>query len=229
MLRTRRISYKIRRVPLLSEVSLQFKPGHISGIIGPNGSGKSTLLKTLCGIWKADAGEIFWHERSILQWSRAELSRLMTLVPQNPVIAFDFSVTEMIEMAQHLVPKEKRIHLSSILEATDLIHLQNRSVMTLSSGERQRVYIGRAIATGASILLLDEPTSSLDIQHQMIVWKLMNRLALEGKTIIVSLHDLVAAKQHCHTIAVMNNGHCVIQGNYEECVTPSVLQQVFGV
>lgn len=229
MLNLTNLTYHFNRNKLIEDICLDFYPGKISGIIGPNGSGKSTLLKTMCGIWKASNGDIIWKEQSLLHLPRKILSEIITLVPQNPHIAFDFTTEEMILMAQHLQPVQKRESISWILNSTNLLELRHRPITQLSSGERQRVYIARAIATGAQILLLDEPTSSLDIQHQLTVWKLLKALAEQGKTIIVTLHDLQAAKKNCDDVAIMSKGKCLTQGPYSDSVTPLVLQDVFGV
>lgn len=229
MLKIINLAYRFNSKMLIENVSLDFHPGKISGIIGPNGSGKSTLLKSMCGIWQASHGEVMWKGQSLLKLSRKSLSEIITLVPQNPHIAFDFTTEEMILMAQHLQPASNRESLSWILESTNLLELRHRPITQLSSGERQRVYIARAIATGAQILLLDEPTSSLDLQHQLTVWRLLKDLSERGKTIIVTLHDLHAAKKNCQNVAVMCKGRCLLQGSYNASVTPEIMQSVFGV
>lgn len=232
MLKTEELSYRHEGRWLIQKINLCVKPGTVFGILGPNGSGKSTLLKSLAGIWTPTSGKVLWQGKDLLQNSRKEISRIITLVPQNPQVFFDFSVADIILMGRYPYgsPNKDPVHLlDSVLDTVDASHLRHRSIANLSQGEKKRVYIARALITESPILLLDEPTASLDIRHQLDVWQLIKRLAQNGKVVIITSHDLAMTKQYCDEVAILNYGNCVATGSYTETLTPRRLQEVFGV
>ncbi len=213
--------------PILHRISLIFAPGCIHGILGPNGSGKTTFLKLIKKIWLPTRGQIFWNGNSLLQESLETISQVMSLVPQNPQVSFGFTVTEFIEMGCY--PKSGSPVLDEVVELLDLAHLADKPMTELSGGEKQRAYIARSLTTEAPIMLLDEPTANLDIQHRQTIWNILEDLAGKGKTIIITTHDLDSAKSHCRSIAVFSKGHCLKQGSFEQALTPENLKEVFGV
>jgi len=233
MLNTENLSYHLNGSKLLKEISLQFKPGHLYGILGPNGSGKSTLLKTLSGIWTPTAGRVLWNGEDLFKYDRKSISRTITLVPQNVQHYFDFTVSEVVKMGRYPHSfKNKELDnqlLDEALKSVDISHLKERFVSQLSSGERQRVYIARALMTESPILLLDEPTASLDIRHQLDIWQLLKTLLPRDKIIIIACHDLISAKKHCDEIAVMHQGQCVAVGKYAEVMNATLLKSVFNI
>lgn len=212
---------------LIEEISLKFKPGEIHALLGPNGAGKSTLLKTLAGIWTPTAGTVCWHGQNLDQIDRRSKSRLITLVPQSPSIPFDYTVEEFVAMGRYLFKEHGS--LSLILRKVDVFHLAKRWMRHLSQGEKQRVYLARALATEASVLLLDEPTASLDIGHHLQIWYLIQQLAKEGKVILVANHDLLSSQRMCTHAAVIHGGRCAAHGAYQEVMTPSLLNTIFGL
>ncbi len=215
---------------IIKKISLKVQPGKITGIIGPNGSGKSTLLKILNGIWPPCHGTVTCQTKDVLSLPRKELSRLVTLVPQLPQLNFDYTVRELVEMGFYAAGSRLyKEQLLWALEAADITHISHRPVTQISGGERQRAYIARALATGAPILLLDEPTSNLDIQHQLAIWQLLAQFAEQGKTVIVTLHDLLAAERFCDQIAILSEGCCLGHGPFHTTLNAELLQQVFGV
>lgn len=233
-LKTVSLSFAIEGKPLIEKISLEFAAGHLHGILGPNGSGKSTLLKTLTGIWKPSSGTIFWNGKALLEQDRRFISRTISLVPQNPQIHFDFLVEDIVAMGRyphdrHYSNKAEEHLLQHALTAVDAWHLRNRRVNCLSHGERQRIYIARALITESPVLLLDEPTASLDIRHQIEIWQLLQKLVEKDKIIIVTTHDLAIAERYCHQVAVLNRGKCIGTGNFATVMTPHLLKEVFGV
>lgn len=233
-LKTHSLSYSINSNFLINDVSLEFTAGQLHGILGPNGSGKSTLLKTISGIWKPTSGNILWNDHSLMAESRQDISRTISLVPQNPQVHFDFSVEDIVAMGRYAHnsrywANSQKDLMEHTLKLVDAWHLRARRITCLSQGERQRVYIARALVTEAPILLLDEPTASLDIRHQIEIWQLLQRLAEEGKIVIVSTHDIAIAERYCHQIAVLNQGRCVANGSFQSIITQELLQNVFGV
>lgn len=233
MLKIDSLSFKSHEKFLIKNISLEFYPGLIYGIIGPNGSGKTTLLKILTGIWKASSGQVLWQEKDFFSFERQQISQIISLVPQNPQIHFDFTVSEVVEMGTYpcrsLSSQERKKRTQEALELVDALHLRNRQATHISHGERQRIYIARSLATHSPILILDEPTSNLDIRHQIEIWELLLRLKNENKTIIIANHDLHAAKQYCDQIAVLNQGHCVAKGSFTQVMTPDFISSIFGV
>lgn len=228
----RNLSYRLHHATLIEKISATFQPGFLYGILGPNGSGKSTFLKTLSAIWTPTEGEIFWKEQDLRRFSRRELSRALTLVPQNPPLFFDFDVYHMVAMgcyAKGASSKECSKQVEDSLRQVDGWHLRDRMICQLSGGERQRIYIARALATGAPILLLDEPTSYLDLRHQLEVWELLKKLVKQGKLVIVAVHDIVSAKRFCDQLVILQKGRCQAIGTYENVMTPQMLEDVFGV
>lgn len=228
------LCYSIDNKELLHHVSLELSPGGIHAILGPNGSGKSTLLKVLAGIWKLSAGMVTWDGKPLLTQKRQEISRIISLVPQHPQPSFDFLVEDIVAMGRYpydtrywQAKNDQIVHHA--LSCVDVWHLRHRKITHLSYGERQRVYIARAVVTESPVLLLDEPTASLDIRHRLDIWKLLQTLANNGKIVVVTTHDLTVAEHYCHHVIVLNQGRCVDQGPFSSLITPTLLHEVFGI
>lgn len=231
-LETKSLAFSIKDNILIEDINVQFASGHLYGILGPNGSGKSTFLKTLSGIWKPSNGFVLLNHHNLLNKTRKEISKLITLVPQNPVIHFDYTVTETVAMGSYLhqlSPQDEMRLVEQVLKETDAWHLKDRWLSQLSGGERQRIYIARALAVQAPILLLDEPTAHLDLRHQLEIWHLLKHLAHQGRIIIAAIHDLGAAKRYCEQVVLLHHGRCLSQGTYPSVMTEENLQKVFGV
>lgn len=229
MLEIQNLSYRIQGKPLIHQVSLAFPENGLFGIIGPNGSGKSTLLKCMAGIWNPTDGQVLWKGERLLAKERSEISRLVSFVPQSTHIHFDFTVEDVVKMGRYLHKNKNQNLIEWALSIVDILHLRDRKITQISSGERQRVYIARALVTECPILLLDEPTTNLDIRHHLEIWELLKNLSQQGRLIVASNHDLRIAKKYCDGVAVLNEGSCCEQGIFDSIVTESLLQKVFGV
>lgn len=226
------LTYKVNQSLIIDNISITFHSGFLYGILGPNGSGKSTLLKTIARIWKPTKGKLFWQEQNLLQFSRLAMSQTLSLVPQNPQFYFDFSVYHLVMMGRYphgCRSLQAHQRIKEALHQVNAWHLRNQLLSQLSGGECQRIYIARALVTEAPILLLDEPTSYLDLRHQLEIWQLLNLLAKKGKLIIVAVHDLAAANRFCDQLVILDKGRCKFTGHYEEVMTPQVLREIFGV
>jgi ABC-type cobalamin/Fe3+-siderophores transport system ATPase subunit len=221
------LSYK----NLIKEMTLTYKPGFLYGILGPNGAGKSTLLKTIANIWEPTSGSVFWNEKDLLKETRAEISRTVSLVPQNPQLQFDITAHEMVTLGRyaHLERQPTSQSVEFALNQVDAWQLRKALLSELSGGEKQRIYIARALATEAPVILLDEPTAHLDLRHQLDIWKLMRQLAEQGKIIIAAVHDLAAASRNCDQVQIIHQGCCVAQGTCNEVLTERLLKEVFGL
>ena len=168
------IKYPGQNRPALNSVNMSAPSGNFYAVLGPNGSGKSTLMKGLLGIAKADQGRVLIAERNVSNWDRKALARVVGVVSQSETVSFPITVREMVGMGRypHLGPlegegSEDKVAVHEALEVCDVTHLVNRDLSTLSGGELQRVRIARALAQEPMALVLDEPTSSLDIKHAM--------------------------------------------------------------
>lgn len=230
------IYFSIAEKPILKGVSAEFCKARIHGIIGPNGSGKTTLLKNLCRIWKPQQGRIFIGGRDYSRIPRKELSRIVTLVPQDRQITFPISVYDVVAMGRNphagrfqSLNKQDRGIIDRALHETHCAGLRQRNINELSGGERQLALIARSLATEAEIVLLDEPTSELDILHTLQIMDLLVRLKAQGKSVVVNMHDLNLAKKYCDTIAILHEGQICFSGDTDEAFSETTIRGVFGV
>jgi iron complex transport system ATP-binding protein len=221
---------------ILSSVSVDVLQGRILGLVGPNGSGKSTLLRSMAGLWQAAAGNIVCDGRDLRSMQRREIARRITYVPQETLLTFDFSVRETVLMGRYShrgrferETSKDRDAAEESLRRTDVLHLADRSVRTLSGGERQRVLIARSLATEASILLLDEPTANLDVNHVLDVLDLCRSLARDGCSIVIATHDLNSMYRLVDDVALLEAGRVVAVGTPESVLTDENLARAFRV
>lgn len=221
MLKTHALSFS----PLLSDVSLFFPMGTITAILGPNGSGKTTFFKTIKHIWKPTSGSVTWDNRPI----DSAVDQTISFVPQNPHSAFDFSVEDMIRMGRYPDPICPGSLMEETLSLVGLLDKREAAITALSGGERQRAYIGRALISKAPVLLLDEVFTNLDLHHRLNIQKLLKTLATQGKTILMTTHDLAIAQELSDQIAIFSRGQCVASGTYDEVVNLERLQTVFSL
>jgi len=239
MLQASDLSFAYRSgAPLVVDgVSIALARGGLVGILGPNGSGKTTLLKILSGALAPSAGSIWLDNRPLGEWPRRALARRIALVPQETYAPFDFTVLDIVLMGRypHLGtfalegPADLAIARQA-LAATGTTAFETRSFGTLSGGEKQRVVIASALAQTPEVLLLDEPTASLDVGHQLEVQVLLSRLNLDhGVTMVLSTHDLNFSAALCRHLILLRNGRVVAQGPTEEVLTPGTVRALYGV
>ena len=212
----------------LGPFSLSFPPGKISALFGPNGSGKTTLMKLLCRLLKPHSGEITWKEDNLSHYNRLRLSQTITFVPQNTQLAFDFTVQEFVAMGRYCHGSRLPALVDANLKDVEAYDLRHQLMTQLSQGEKQRIYIARALTTEAPILVFDEPTAHLDLQHQLLLWDLMKRLCGQGKTLIISNHDLRTTWHNCDNAIILKEGKCLASGKCSKILTASLLQEIFG-
>jgi iron complex transport system ATP-binding protein len=236
MLDINNIHFSIDDIKILEGISACFEPCMIHGIIGPNGSGKSTLLKNICRVWEPQSGSILINGRDYTEIPRKELSTLVTLVPQNTTIGFPISVFDIVSMGRNphlgrfegLRQKDREI-IERALQLTNIYALKDRNINELSGGEGQLAIIARAIATEASLILLDEPTSELDIKHRLGIVNILHEFKEQGKTILVNIHDLNLARRFCDTISILYRGKLFYSGTPEDAFAAENIRQVFEV
>jgi len=222
---------------VIDGVSLDVECGTVVGLLGPNGSGKTTLLRILAGVLPPQSGRVLIDGRPIEQLTRRELARRIAVVPQETHSTFDFSVIDMVLMGRypHLGPFElegaadQEIARDS-LAATGTAALETRRFGTLSGGEKQRVVIAGALAQASDMLLLDEPTTALDLGYQLEITALLRRLNTErGVTMIVSTHDLNLAAALCERIVLLRQGRVIAHGTTKETLTAENIRALYDV
>jgi iron complex transport system ATP-binding protein len=222
---------------VLKHVSLTADRGDLIGILGPNGSGKTTLLKILAGALLPQSGTVTLEGRSLSEWSQREIARRVALVPQETHAPFDFSVLEIVLMGRfpHLGaftlegPEDLDIAHRALAE-TGTAEFSERLFNTLSGGEKQRVVIASALAQSPQLLLLDEPTASLDVGHQIEVQTLVRRLNGDsGVTMVLSTHDLNLAAALCRRLILIRNGQVIASGSTEDVLTKATVRELYGV
>ncbi len=225
---------KIEENWLVREISLELPNNKLTVLIGPNGAGKTTLLKLLAGLWQPTEGKVTLDECNLHQFKRAELAKQLTFVPQNTNINFAFTVQDIVMMGRnpHLRKFQPVLGLDYVkqaMEKTDITHLADRLITKLSGGEMQRVIIARSLATQANIILLDEPTASLDISHAIEILELLQELVSEGHTIILSIHDINLAIRYADNIVLIKQGNIIAYGSPNKVLTDEMMNNIFKV
>ncbi len=226
---------------IVEDVSFQVAQGQVLGIVGPNGSGKTSLLKLLARLATPQQGGITLFGRDMAAMKQEEIARIVGVVPQDTPQLFPFTVAETVLMGRF--PHRPRNGWGSgfgwesgedvaiaedAMRTMDVAHLAQRAVTDLSGGERQRTMIARALAQTPQVLLLDEPTAFLDLQHQVEIGSVLCRLRDErGLTVILISHDLNLVSQYCDRLLLLAAGHVVRLGSPEEVIEPLVLEQVY--
>ena len=233
MLKVENITYKTRQTEILKGVSLQVKQGEFVGVIGPNGSGKSTLLKNIYRMLTPTSGEILLDGKSLIKMSNRKMAERLAVVSQENEANFDFTVGEVVQMGRY--PRKKMMEAANerdreivgrSLEMVGMEEFQERSFLTLSGGEKQRVLIARALAQETEMIILDEPTNHLDIGSQL---KTLSLLKSSGKTVLTALHDLSLAARFCDRIYVLKDGKNLCDGTPETLISSELVKELYQI
>lgn len=221
--------------PIIEGLSMQLYPGEMLGVLGPNGAGKSTLIKLLARTLAPLTGAVLLGGRPLTAFGRFELAREVAVVEQSPATPAGFTVREVVTMgrAPHLglfgAPgRADHEAVEGALEATGTLRLAGRNVETLSGGEAQRVIFARALAQEPRFLLLDEPTSHLDLKFQVELLTHARRQARAGTGVLVVAHDLNLAARSCDRLIVLSEGELVTEGAPQEVLTEELIRDVYG-
>jgi len=202
------------------------------GVVGPNGAGKTTLIRAANGAAKPNDGVVRVGGDKISSLSSREVSRRVATMPQNTDVSFEFSVEEVVRMGRHPhVPRfgsDEKNKVENAMERVDVAQFADRSVHEVSGGERQRVLLARCLAQDADVLLLDEPTASLDVNHAVETLSLVRSLVEEGRTAVAAIHDLDLAARFCDRLVLVGDGRVVSSGTPEEVLTEENVEDVFG-
>lgn len=228
------LSYKSSTQPAVSDVSLTVNAGELVCITGPNGSGKSTLLRGMLGLLTPLRGTATVDQKDVGQWDPAELAAAVGVVPQREEITFPLRVSETVMMGRYArlgplsaVRQEDRRAVERALERCDVKQMADRRVDQLSGGEWQRVRLARALAGEPRALVLDEPTTSLDVRHEMELFELVRGLADQGMAALIITHGLNLAARFADRILLMSGGHSAALGTPGEVLAAPILSRVF--
>lgn len=222
---------------IVTELSLSIASGKITALTGTNGSGKSTLLKALARLLKPHQGTVYLDGVAISTLSAAAVARQLAVLPQSPEVPASLTVRELVEQGRYphagplrMLRRQDHSAIDEALHLTGMTSFQHRMLDTLSGGERQRAWIALALAQSTPILMLDEPTTFLDVRHQLEILELIRRLNREkGMTIIVVLHDLNQAAKYADRMIVLQKGRIAADGKPDEVLTVQTLEHAFGI
>jgi iron complex transport system ATP-binding protein len=235
LLEVRGLSCNLDGRAILGGIDLDLEAGEILGLIGPNGAGKSTLLRCLNGLLPS-GGRIWYSGQPLAGLSTRRIARLVALMHQNTNIAFPFLAGEVVMMGRYphqgrfaAASAEDRRVVAEVMGFTDTAALAGQPVNRLSGGERQRVLFAKVLAQATPVLLLDEPSASLDIAHQEQIFSYAERLASGGTGIVAAIHDLRLAARYCRRLILMSHGRVLAQGSPEAVLTPANLEAAYGV
>ena len=234
---TRKLTLGYDGPTVIIELDLVVPPRRITALVGRNGCGKSTLLRALARLLKPRSGSVLLDGKSIAQIPTKELARRLGILPQSPVAPEGLTVRDLV--AQGRYPHQSWFQQWSeddqrmserALRVTDMTHLADRALETLSGGQRQKAWIAMALAQDTDLLLLDEPTTFLDVAHQMEVLDLLAELdRTEGRTIVMVLHDLNQACRYAHHVVALKDGRVFAQGEPAAVMTEDIIREVFGL
>lgn len=224
-------------INIIEDLNLEIPKGKITAIIGPNGCGKSTTLKAMARILQPKGGTIYLDGKEIEKQSTKEIAKKMAILPQTPEAPSGLTVSELVTYGRfphqngfgRLTAEDRKV-VNWSLEVTGMIQYKNRAIDALSGGQRQRVWIAMALAQETDLILLDEPTTYLDLAHQLEVLELLQRLNQEqGRTVVMVLHDLNHAARFADYMVAMRAGKLIREGTPEEVMTSETLREVFHI
>lgn len=234
VLSVKNLSFSVGDKELIHRISLEIPRGSFVGLIGPNGCGKSTLLKTIYRVNKASEGSVYINSKDMDTMTNKEVAKKMAVVTQENDINFDFTVMEMMMIgryAHRTVLSNRNLDDEKIcraaLELVGMQKFEKRSFLTLSGGEKQRVFIASAFSRNTELVVLDEPTNHLDVGCQFQIMDIMKRQ--KGITVFSSIHDMNIAMQYCDYIFALKKGKVVAVGTPEEVLTKELLSDLFRV
>jgi iron complex transport system ATP-binding protein len=235
LLETRALTVVRERRRLVEEVSIRVEAGRVLALLGPNGAGKSTLMKALAGILPSE-GELLLDGQPARHLNRRERARRVAYVPQHSVLDAAMLAREVVAQGRFAYrdgwgrpSADDASAIAAALETTGALALAGRPFTRLSYGERRLVLLARALATGAPVLLLDEPTAALDVAHALSLLHRLRELAERGHAVIVALHHLDEAAEHCTQAILLREGRVVRAGTVSQVVAAEPIREVFGI
>lgn len=235
LLRTEGLCLSINQRTLLTDIDLSIQPGELVGVIGPNGAGKSSLLKTLVGLHRQSAGQILLNGRALDEYSAIERASHISYLAQSQDMSFSFRVKESILLGAHSRPSNTLIssrqldrELADIAQQLDISHLLDRHLDQLSGGEQQLVHFARILIQNSPLMLLDEPTASLDVGHEAQLMNLLHQQCRGQRSALVAIHNLNSAAAFCDRLVLIHDGKIMADGMPEQVITQAGMQQLYG-
>ncbi|MEH0832981.1 Fe(3+) dicitrate ABC transporter ATP-binding protein FecE [Pectobacterium cacticida] len=235
-LRTENLIVSYGAQTVLEDLSLTLPVGKITALLGPNGCGKSTLLKCFSRQLAPKAGAVMLNEKPIAGYTSRQLARRLSLLPQHHLIPEGITVRELVSYGRSpwlslwgRLCEEDNMKVELAMNQTQTDYLADRRLTELSGGQRQRVFLAMVLAQDTPIVLLDEPTTYLDINHQVELMQLIGKLKAQEKTVVAVLHDLNQASRYCDHLVILANGRVMAQGTPEKIMQPELLRTVFHV
>lgn len=234
--RAENISVRFGDNTVVDQVNMAVDRGEIVGLIGPNGAGKTTLLRVLASLVTPDAGQVTIDDATLGEIPARERAKRIAYLPQGQNVEWPLTVSSLVALGRlpHLTPwstlsDADLAAMEDAIVSADIDHLRDRTVTTLSGGERARALLARAVAGQPDYLLVDEPTASLDPGHQLTVMKLLKDRAEKGVGVVAVLHDLTLAARFCSRLVLMDNGHIIADDTAEAVLTDQNLANVYGI
>ncbi len=219
---------------VLDDLTFSLPKGRLIGIVGPNGSGKSTLLKLLARQLPLQRGEIHVHGQSLSRYSMKSLARQLAFLPQRPVMAEGIRVEQLVQYGRHphqgwfnQWSDEDARQVARARAAMQLDAIWHRQASSLSGGQAQRAWLGMILAQNTDLILLDEPTSALDIGHQAEVMEAVHRIAAEGRTVLIVIHDLGIAARYCDELIALADGQIQAMGRARDVMTKALVDRLY--
>lgn len=235
MIEFQNVSFAYDQKAIVEDITLQLQTGKTWTIVGPNGCGKTTLLRLISGLIQPKDGSIFLDDRPLRDYSRREVARKIAILPQDrsiPAISVSSFVSHgrfpYLGLSRQLTAEDKR-RIEEAMEQTGVYSLRHRSVKELSGGERQRVYMAMVFAQNTPYILLDEPTTYLDIAHQFATMQMIEQMKAAGKTVITVLHDLSLALHYSDQMIVMNHAQIIDSASPQDIINNKSLEEAFDV
>lgn len=234
MLKVEDIKFAYEKEEVLRDISFEIKKGEFCGIIGPNGSGKTTLLKLLIRLLKPQKGKILLEGKEIQKFPSIEYAKKVAYLPSQIELLFSYTVEEFVMLGRFpyasryggISEKDREI-VENVMEEFEISRYRKRKIWELSDGEKQRVFISQVIAQQSSLVLLDEPTSHLDIGHCFKIMDIIKEVNRRGITIIAVLHELNLASEYCTHLLLLNKGSITSEGTPEQVITYQNIEDVY--
>lgn len=236
LLEIKNLSFNVGERKILNDINFSVRDGEIVGIIGPNGAGKTTFLKSINGIIEEIKGEILFNGKNIKEYDKKNLARHISFMNQNTNVGFDFSCLDIVVLGRYPYLKrfqeysdEDREKAKKYMEKTNTLKFQDRMIIELSGGERQRVLFAKTLTQESELILLDEPTASLDMKYEEEIFSIISQMREERKSVIAIIHNLRVAMKYCTRLILLNDGKIIGDGTPQEIVTEKNLRDIYGV
>ena len=234
-LKVKNVEFRYASVPILKDICIELAASEMLGVVGPNGAGKSTLLRCIDRILKPQRGSILLDEREIKKMSMLELAKKLGYIPQSTSQVFPATVFDTVLLGRrpHVGWRSSEKDTEKVLETLQMLNIEEfamRDINEISGGQQQKVFIARALTQEPDVLLLDEPTSNLDIKHQLEVMEIIKSIVREKEiSAIMAIHDLNLASRYADRIIMMTDGEIFSAGDSVSVLTPESIKQVYGV